>query len=153
METRYCLKDVELQEQLDKLIDGDGFEFTEALQRWKELERTETGFVNFKLYCRKSSNGRCPVFTIELHESEIAEVSYDPKSWNVFPYVIPPLNVPMRVELFGGEYTCAMYVKSPDSEEYWWSYVFSGRPDSVIEYEYLYCMRFRPWEDYEEKYE
>lgn len=153
MEKRYRLKDSELQDSLDKLTGYS--EFTDKLQKHKELARTADGFIkiefgNYESPILKSREGL--TFSVWLHEDDIEEVQYNPKAWNKFPHVLPPLRTPMRVIHPSGHYGCAMYVHSTvgSCDYFYWDEVIYGCPtDDGIEDDY--GLLFRPWEDDEEK--
>lgn len=73
---------------------------------------------------------------------------YDPKKWNKYPEVTPPIGVPMRVQVLSDdlrEYTCAVFADSEQDDcGLRWRYVFNGVADDPI---YAETLLFRPWED------
>lgn len=153
MEKRYRLKDTELQMQLDKLTEYSSF--TDALQQHKELERTADGFIRIEFgdYTSMILKEKFPVFSVWVHEDDIEEARYNPNTWNTYPMVLPPIGVPMRVIWANGEYGAAIFDHDLDFDDIdVWRNCLHGEPYGPARYfNDVYGMKFRPWEDEEEK--
>lgn len=144
MKFSYALKDKDRQKWLDDWTDGC---FSEALQY---PEEEHIGFsIRYMVTCLvepdKVSKGRyLPRVTLMLDPEEVDRTPiYDEDDWNTFPYVIPPEGVWMRAEVEDFEYG----VKAKFADGKW---VDGSGVECFNKYDGR-NIRFRPWEDDEEK--
>ena len=134
---KYRLKDQETQKKLDDLTQG---EFSKRLDEIKESDflsdvvriRLGSGNVGYGSYT--------PRFTFAFTRNEL-EDAYDPRTWNKYPDIKPPVGIWMRTEYVSrvtGETirTAARY------EEFEGNYYWFDELDFETEVD-----RFRPWED------
>lgn len=128
---KYRLKDRELHRKLDEITDGG---FSARLFEERELieDRLRKGHGLYVIWLKR------PTMTVTLRPDMLEEVhECDPKAWNAFPEVTPPVGVLMRAE---GEHAYAARYVVDDVGGYWMS-------DDGFELDDIY--RFRPWEDEE----
>lgn len=94
---KYRLKNKELQRKLDEISNGN---FSTQLQDvWSKNEDRSVATFDFGDYLMDDSIWR--KFTATIYEDEIEEVpEYDPTKWNEWPDVTPPVEVPMRCEIW-----------------------------------------------------
>lgn len=146
------LKDKELQRKLDELSDGD-FSISLKNVKDKELFHREDAVVCTvafgKTVVEWSGVVKHKQFVAMFKKDELEEIpEYDPKKWNHWPEVTPPLNTLMRVEPKGGQWMCMKYVLNHSGEAVW-AVVYNGEVDEPYQeqWEEGFSMRFRPWED------
>lgn len=142
---RYRLKDRELQKKLDELTNGD---FSKGLA--ETMNEDQSSLPHISVDCGKWINPQAHErfalfrFRIFLGKDEIEAVPvYDPKAWNEYPAVEPPPGVWMRLETeFGGK-------KYGHKAQF----VFGSWRDAWNEpvNSQSLKVRFRPWDDDEEK--
>lgn len=111
---KYELKDKVLHQQLDRLSDGD---FSKRLN-----ELTLDGFSPELTFVVKFGKpvGYCHRFLTAFQAKEILiHEEYDASKWNSYPKVVPPENVPLRIEIRRAsdnhqtvQRLCAQYVGS-----------------------------------------
>lgn len=111
---KYELKDKVLHQQLDRLSDGD---FSKRLN-----ELTLDGFSPEFTFVVKFGKpvGYCHRFLTAFQAKEILiHEEYDASKWNSYPKVVPPENVPLRIEIRRAsdnhqtvQRLCAQYVGS-----------------------------------------
>ena len=95
---KYRLKNKELQKQLDEISNGD---FSQKLET--EARRRFVGLLNREIVSvyygdfDALANRFSAIFEIDEVE-EIPE--YNPGKWNEWPDVTPPVEVPMRCEIW-----------------------------------------------------
>lgn len=96
------IKDQELSRLLDELTDGD---LTRALKNHRAVIVSYQKTIHIPLHLRGAT------LWVEISKadtdltnpySENFSESFDPDTWNLYPDVLPPDNVPMRVEVFDG---------------------------------------------------
>lgn len=129
--TKYRLKDQELQKKLDEISDGG---FTEALMSVKKPS----------CLVFQARNGG-PAMSIMLTDQDIELFwEYNPDDWNIYPEVMPPEGVLMRVEGRNGD--CIFRFPAVFKEGIWCSE--DEVPEKVKElgWEIEGVKRFRPWE-------
>ena len=109
------LKDKVLHQRLDRLSDGD---FSKRLN-----ELTLDGFspdLAFSVKFGKTVGNYCHRFLTVFQVKEILiHEEYDASKWNSYPKVVPPENVPLRIEIRRAsdnhqtvQRLCAQYVGS-----------------------------------------
>ena len=134
------LKDKDLEKQLDTLSDGS---FSEELSKGVIKLHDDSGIplmkVEFGPVVGKSMTRR---FALVFEEGDIEDApEYNPKEWNNYPDVTPPVGVWMRTEYVNRETgetirTAARY------EEFEGNFYWFDELDFDVEVD-----RFRPWED------
>ena len=99
---KYRLKDKELQRKLDDLSDGD---FSVQLQKIEDivLDALSGPVVHFGGLARVIDDrfrNLAHRFTFRFHKDELEEIpEYNPHTWNEWPGVEPPKDIPLQVEL------------------------------------------------------
>lgn len=132
----FCLKDKNLQVQLDALSDGD---FSKRLQHANH----DDGMIFVEFGEKLESPGfDLHRFNLAFFDDEVKEIHrYNPHGWNAFPEVEPPEGVLMRVECNQMK-TCLVFENGK------WRYP-SG--ESFENYEFAFPVkRFRPWDEDDE---
>ena len=146
----FRLKNRELQKALDSISNGD---FTKQLETEAKIDippfdsrgvvRVDFGDFKGHLVNRYSAS-------FERNELEKV-IEFNPKKWNEWPRVDPPVDVLMRavVKEAGPEYDGPEHIFRPVFEQtcaYWdgdaWCYSTGG-----MIYTHGRIVRFRPWED------
>ena len=98
----YKLKDEELQRKLDELTDGG---LTQALKNNNVLDLFYHSKIYIPISLKDGVNLQLEVArdAIDMSDwrTENHNRSYDPDVWNAYPKVLPPCDVPMRVEIYG----------------------------------------------------
>ena len=135
------LKDKDLQKQLDELSGGS---FSEELAKGVIKLHDDSGIplmaVEFGHVVGKSMTRR---FALAFEEGDIEDApDYNPKTWNRYPDVTPPVGVWMRCEFVNRlngeiERNVAKYIEE-GNVGLW----VDKRGDDVCNVD-----RFRPWED------
>lgn len=147
MAVTYRLKDRELQKKLDNLTDGN---FSGLLAEAMSEDNGLSPHISVDCgeWINPHANERLAIyrFRVFFRKDEIEAVpGYDPKAWNEYPAVEPPEGVWMRLELtsVGIRHGSRMMFMSGE-----WSHgplTYPGLPSGASE------IRFRPWDDDEEK--
>ncbi len=131
---RYELKDKEPQTALEKVFPG----FGEALQAACEQE-----FNDDTNYVAVMFNGYSGI-QISIRKSAITTKEvYDPRKWNKFPEVNPPMGILMRAE---GHYRYGGIFKGAAA----WDNGVWLPLEPMTEPEDIMIDRFRPWDEDEE---
>ena len=133
------LKDKDLQKQLDELSGGS---FSEGLAKSVIKLHDDSGIplmkVEFGPVVGKSMTRR---FALVFEEGDIEDApEYNPKTWNKFPDVTPPVGVWMRCEKGGGSDAFRIGLKYYIDE--YGGYWTNGETLLTRNVD-----RFRPWED------
>lgn len=141
MAVTYRLKDRALQRQLDAGSNGG---FSKSLVETMRRLRTKPFNICFDYYSITHVPEESQRFSVCLRASDIEAVhEYDPHSWNSYPEVTPPEGAWMRIEVVNPE--CGYKAKFEDDR---WvdglGCVHFGGPAGRV-------VRFRPWDDDEEK--
>lgn len=147
MTITYRLKDRALQEKLDELTDGD---FSKGLA--ETMNEDQSSLPHISVDCGKWINPQAHErfalfrFRIFLGKDEIEAIPvYDPKAWNEYPAVEPPEGVWMRleVEFCGKKYGHKARFSSGSWRDDWNVFAWEKPLQRTV--------RFRPWDDDEEK--
>lgn len=130
---KYRLKDRELQKKLDEISKGDLSDALEVCSAAvaSALKRGKSTTIWFG-----------PQLSLEITSDMLETVEdYDPRKWNDFPKIEPPVGVLMRVECNQMK-TCLVFENGK------WRYP-SG--ESFENYEFAFPVkRFRPWDEEDE---
>ena len=152
---KYRLKDQTMQAKLDAISGGD---FSLKLQEQVTPYKLTLTFVEVGFSREKGKNTRW--FTATFRSEEIEEIpEYNPHGWNEWPDVTPPVDVPMRCEIWisetpeGGIFKGVTFQKTClkwDGST--WRHYRDGvsSRDEVFEGE-IRRIRFRPWVDPDEE--
>lgn len=154
---KYRLKNKELQKQLDEISNGD---FSQKLET--EARRRFVGVLNREIVSvyygdfDALANRFSAIF--EIDEVEEAP-EYDPHNWNEWPDVTPPVEVPMRCEIWIEETPKGAIFKGivflPTCLK-WDGSAWRNCRDGVSSLDEMFegeikRLRFRPWVDPDEE--
>lgn len=142
---KYRLKDRALQKKLDAIGGGD---FTERLQEGV----SKIAPVVVLSFGESPHEGRKHRYMATFKNEEIEEIPrYDPTKWNVWPYVTPPSETRLRVEVLTpieGEGTPEVRggkVRYRGCASYFQGFWLFGKDDCFLTLGET--VRFRPWVD------
>lgn len=132
--TRYRLKDKRVQKFLTDLL---GKHEVDSI-----MERLVDGDLAAFCVNVEFDDGE---FVDSIDKSDVQLVhEYNPNDWNYFPDVMPPEDVPMRIETVGGDKFCGYFHTFPDGVGRWCCACFTPSHMPLRETEKV--RRYRPWE-------